>query len=70
MTKEDGTTETKTTTMTDGEAKAEGGNSVAIGPNANSKANQSITLGDGAVNKIDGKPRHRNRSGSHYGGDC
>lgn len=51
MTKEDGTTETKTTTMTDGEAKAEGGNSVAIGPNANSKANQSITLGDGAVTK-------------------
>lgn len=51
ITKEDGSTETKTITLTGGEAKAEGGNSVAIGPNANSKANQSIALGDGAVTK-------------------
>jgi trimeric autotransporter adhesin len=51
ITNPDGTTTTVTTNLTDTDAKANGDNSVAIGPNAVSNGKQSVALGDGAVTK-------------------
>jgi hypothetical protein len=51
ITNSDGTTSTRTTTLSHAEANAEGANSVAIGPNADSIGNQSVALGDGAITK-------------------